>query len=98
MKFLSFKELPKTYKVQGETYKIKQAKLAIKEDARAIASCDPETRTIVFRQDLTNKRELFKTLIHELLHALEFEYSLNLPHKVIRDLEEPITRFLEENF
>jgi hypothetical protein len=44
------------------------------------------------------KKELFQTLLHELLHAITEEYHLNLKHKQIYALEKPLYEFLRDNF
>jgi hypothetical protein len=57
---------------------------------------DPAEQTISLTLG-QSPRERFKTLVHEILECMKEEYGLRLPHDVIEELEEPITRFLEDN-
>lgn len=57
---------------------------------------DPEQRVnyIKYGQD---RRETFKTFFHEWLHSVEFEYDIEIPHKLISALEDPFADLWEEN-
>jgi hypothetical protein len=49
--------------------------------------------------DRTMSEELiFETFVHEAPHALEYEYDLNIKHKLIHKLEAPLAKFLKDNF
>lgn len=63
---------------------------------KTLGLCDPADHIIYILQGQSPK-ERFKTFVHELLHALEYEYSFEMPHKSIYDLEEPLTRLWEDN-
>ena len=39
----------------------------------------------------------FDTFLHEILHAIEYEYGIEIPHPLVHALEEPIRRLLVEN-
>ncbi len=41
---------------------------------------------------------LLRTFVHECLHALEFEYNIQIRHKTVYELEEAICAFLIDNF
>lgn len=41
---------------------------------------------------------LFKTLVHELFHAIELDYKLDIPHELIDALENPIVSLLLKNY
>jgi hypothetical protein len=56
-------------------------------------SYEGNIRQIVIRNDLS-KRALVETLLHELLHAVEYEYKLPIPHQLIHKLEKPLLRIL----
>ena len=59
--------------------------------------CDPSTQTISIRLGQTAKERL-KTVLHELLHAIEDEYGIEIPHGLIHKLEDPFARFLIDNY
>lgn len=44
------------------------------------------------------RHELIKTLLHELLHAIENEYKLSLPHKHVHELEKPLVCLFRDNY
>jgi hypothetical protein len=54
---------------------------------------DGDIRQIALRSDLS-KRILWETLFHEIAHAIEWEYKLPIPHKIIHALEKPLLRIL----
>lgn len=55
-----------------------------------------ETQTIYILQKLS-ARERQITFIHELLHAIEYEYGIDLAHSLIRQLEGPLAQVIAEN-
>jgi hypothetical protein len=59
--------------------------------------CDGETAIIDILMGL-DPMETYRTLIHELLHAIEFEYDLHFPHHLIYKLEEPLLAAVVANF
>lgn len=65
------------------------------QDTRGL--CKPDTQEILIQQGLST-RERLDTLIHEVLHALEFEYEIDIDHKLIYKLEGKIAQFLIDNF
>jgi hypothetical protein len=56
--------------------------------------CHPDTRTIEIAAQLGPKRRL-QIFVHEFLHAVEFEYGIVIPHKVIYLLERPLVYLLQ---
>lgn len=58
--------------------------------------CDPEARQILIRSGLGD-REFLATFIHEVLHAIEFECKIALPHKTLDKLDSAIERVLRLN-
>lgn len=53
-------------------------------------------KQIALRNNLSNK-ELIKSFLHEVLHCIEFEYNISIPHKTIHDMEEGIYKILKLN-
>lgn len=94
MKFPSFKDYPKEIRINNEIYKIKWVKY-FKYDFNCKGTCEPGL--IKIKKGQTDL-ETFLTFIHEVLHALEFEYSLPLKHKLVHKLEIPISNFFTHNF
>lgn len=89
------KHLPRHVRIKDDTfYTVKYRKNMPTEDCRGY--CDGDEREIAILQGM-DERERVKTLIHELLHAIEFSYKLKIPHKLIYALEEPLTYLLTEN-
>lgn len=56
----------------------------------------PPIRQIVLSADQSDS-EAFKTYIHEIYHAIETEYEIQIPHKIIEALEVATLRFLKLN-
>jgi len=65
-------------------------------DADGTGECD-NTAKIIFLKSKMSKSRTLKTLIHEILHAMEYEHGIDMSHKVIYELEEPILRLLKLN-
>lgn len=65
------------------------------EGKRARGLACPETRTIELCGKL-GPRKLLQTFLHEYLHAIEFEYDLKFPHRLIYALEGPLARMVVE--
>ena len=65
-------------------------------DLEVVGLCDPSEKEILILQGL-DPLERFKALIHELLHAIEFEHDIEMAHALIYKLEEPIAQLLIEN-
>jgi hypothetical protein len=68
----------------------------IKDDPDCLGLCDGESRIIFIKSGLSDSEEL-KTLIHEIFHAIEFEFDVPIPHATIHKLEAPIIRILKLN-
>lgn len=67
------------------------------KDAKQVGECRPDPRQIIIRKNESDT-ETLKTLIHETLHAVSFEYKdLNLTETQVRILEEAIFRFVKLN-
>lgn len=58
--------------------------------------CDPSEAKILISKGIGKKKTL-ETLIHELLHAFEAEYDVDIPHRLVYRLEKPILDFLINN-
>lgn len=58
---------------------------------------DPEKKLIVIKAGIS-ERQTFATMIHELLHMIEFEHPVKLKHKTVYKLEAAIMELLLDNF
>lgn len=59
-----------------------------------VGQCDPGTRVISLKR---GEKDTFSTLIHEVLHAIQFEKGVKLTHKNIYELEGPLATVLRLN-
>jgi len=59
--------------------------------------CDHKAKVITLLTKQTDK-ELFSTFVHELLHAIEHEYKVRIPHKLVYAQEGPLSETLLRNF
>lgn len=96
MKIPKVRDYPKNLEIRGNIWSVKFTKqLSI---AHA-GDCNPNKKLIRIRigkhQDL---HTIMRTFIHEVLHAIEFEYGFEMEHKSIEKLEEPLTDFILNNF
>jgi hypothetical protein len=66
------------------------------EDPALEAECRVRYRQIVLKRGQSG-RTLFKTLIHEILHAVEYERGIEIPHRVVYQLEGAIESLLRLN-
>jgi hypothetical protein len=68
----------------------------IRDDETTLGLCDPETRMIYLKMG-QSETETIKSLIHEVLHAIEAEHDTPIPHRVVYTLEEGIFKMLKLN-
>jgi hypothetical protein len=59
--------------------------------------CDPGSLEIIIKLG-QGRLETLSTFIHEICHMIEFEHEIDIPHKLISKLEDPIRDFVLENF
>lgn len=67
-----------------------------KLDIDNMGVCDPNTRQILILLGMSTKDTL-ATFIHELLHAMEFEHGIEIPHKAVHQLDVAIESLLRLN-
>ena len=67
------------------------------EDPENRGECDGITKEIIIIQGMS-REETFKTLIHEVIHALEFSGKLEIKHSTVYKLEDVVFSLLMENF
>jgi len=55
-----------------------------------------DEREVLIKRNLSPK-EAIKTILHELLHFIDYYYDLKLKHQNIYDLEEPLYQLMSKN-
>ncbi len=89
--------LPKRIKVRHHYYRIIfHDSLIPHGDGKARGTCDPTNRVINISKKQT-RRLVISTFLHELLHAIEFEYRIKLAHQTIHELELPLAQVFIQN-
>lgn len=68
----------------------------VKNDYSCMGYCDGDNKQIILKIE-QSKESMIKTLIHELIHAIEFTYKTPIPHKITEMLENGIYAFLKLN-
>lgn len=63
---------------------------------RALCRVTGDSRQILLLKTLKGEA-LYSSLLHEILHAIEFEFKLPIPHKLIYRLETILFRILKLN-
>lgn len=66
------------------------------EDGNTVGECRFDVKQIALKMNQSEK-ELMKTFIHEVLHAIEFERGVKIPHKTIYQLEDALFYILFHN-
>ena len=62
----------------------------------ALGYCDDDKKEIQLKLGMP-KKTTFSVFIHEMLHAIEMENGIYVPHQAILDFEEGIVELLELN-
>ena len=68
----------------------------IQEDNKTLAMCRYEEKQIVIKNG-QSETDNWKCFIHEVCHAIEFEYRIPIPHKIIYLLEDAIFKLIKLN-
>jgi hypothetical protein len=88
---------PKELHFNEETYTVKFVARIPGGTKADKGLCDGSTNTIFIRKSL-DKSSMFRTFIHECIHAMEFEYEIPIPHPMVHQLEKAIGDFFMINF
>lgn len=75
---------------------IRGCKKSVDKKNTVLGLCDEGRAEILIRNELSTDEKL-KTLLHELGHAMEFEYNINMPHAAIYKYEEALFDFICAN-
>lgn len=93
---MKLRDFPKFLRVKDVDYDVRFARTIPEETKQTVGLCDDSEKVIWLRLK-QDRRERYKTLIHEVAHAIECEWGIRIPHRLIYALEEPILRLLEDN-
>lgn len=77
-------------------YRIQWCEKIPSKNRRDVGLCDGTNKTIYLKAGYSHA-ETLSTLFHELIHAFEFEYDMELDHKHVYKLEVAISDFLVAN-
>lgn len=66
------------------------------ENLENLGECRFHSKQIALNKN-QSKTEMEKTVIHELLHAVEFEHNITIPHETIYALEVALHKVLKLN-
>ena len=78
--------------VSGEVYKIQFVK-----GMHDLGETDSEKRTIKIKYGMSPRETLY-TLVHELIHAMEFEHGIPIKHKDVHRWEKAVSELIIDNF
>lgn len=82
------------FKIAGLFYKIAWCKII--DSKETLGYCEDESQ-IIYMKDGQDMDETFKTMIHELVHAMDHTYGMKLKHSQVRKLELALADFLTNN-
>jgi len=83
--------IPETLIICDQLWTIKQVPTIDK--GRAVGECNPNTLTITIDQTLPTFEKL-TTLVHEVLHVLEFSKNIKIGHPLINKIESPLASLI----
>ena len=95
MKLPNEAQYPKSVLINNEVYRVQ---FVVKPDREksTLGLCDPDKKVIRIKKGLSAK-ERMSTYVHEVLHAFEFEYEIDVHHDIVYALEECIINYLLVN-
>jgi hypothetical protein len=85
---------PKKLHVRQEIYRVI---FTSRLDKDTLGITDSGDRTIRIKLGMS-RRQTFRTFIHEVLHALEFEFGIKIKHKSVYKYSKAIHHLLVDNF
>lgn len=97
MRLPSRRKYPRELHIGDETYSIRIVDKIPGEKSDVYGICDPGNHVIYIQNGLT-KSQMFRTFIHEVLHALECEHDIKIKHEQIYQLEKAIGDLFLANF
>lgn len=96
MKLPRIRDYPKTVHIKDAEYQIKFVR-KVRGEGGTLGECDTSEHRIRIKLGQSST-ETFNTFVHEILHAIETEYSIQLKHSDVYKLERALSDFLMTNF
>ena len=90
MRAWRIKDYPRRVKVKDTYYRILFVRQVPGDAKRELAGCCCSSTKTIWITLGQSPEERAKTVAHELSHALDWEYGLKLPHRLIYRLEAPL--------
>lgn len=90
------RDYPKTLIIGENSWDIIFVRKIPGEDESTLGLCNATECTIYIKMG-QSPEERFKSLIHELMHAIAYTYNIKQDHNVIWKLETPILKLLLDN-
>ena len=91
-------KLPKKFRVTSKvSYLVAYVQsIDSEEGTKTYGYCDPNSKQIVLSLD-QSETDMLKTFLHELYHAMHFEWEFKVPHGAIHHLENSTFKILKLN-
>lgn len=86
-------QYPKSLKIRNKIYSLEFTDSIAEAGIWTVGDGVSKIQVSVFQTE----KEKLKTVIHEVLHAIDHEYKVKIPHGLIFSLEAPLTRFINDN-
>ena len=96
MKLPSAKNYPKFINVNDEKYELRMVTRIPGSDKGDLGMCD-DGRKIIWIRKNQSQMGIFRTFIHEILHACECEHSIKIKHEQIYALELALSALIVDN-
>ena len=90
------RDFPRQIIIKDNIWQIRFCRNIPREPTTTVGLCDPNEQVIWIR-DGQKPEERFKTAIHEICHAVCYEYGIKECHSTIYKLEGPILALLLDN-
>lgn len=87
---------PKFINVNDERYEIRMVKRIPGEKRADCGLCD-DGRKIIWIRKTQSPMGLFRTFLHEILHAIECEHSIRIKHEQVYALELAFSALIVDN-
>lgn len=91
------KDVPRELLIGESLWVIKFARVVPGEEKDLLGLCNPCEKTIYIKQKQSFQERL-DTLIHELIHAINFEYNFEIKHQHIYKLATCFAKLVVDNF
>jgi hypothetical protein len=88
------KHFPRELMIKDSIWKIKFVR---ELEGDCLGLCDPGEKIIYIKQGQSYQERL-DSVLHEVLHAINFEYNFEIKHQHVYKLAEAMARIYVENF